>query len=50
MIADRGEEFEGCKRAVGDQDNIAVGEPAMDLQCGLARPMPIDAIAASMTA
>jgi hypothetical protein len=24
MIADRDEEFEGCKRAVGDQDIIAV--------------------------
>jgi hypothetical protein len=30
MIADRDEEFEGCKRAVGDQDIIAVGEPAVD--------------------
>jgi hypothetical protein len=39
MIEDRGEEFEGCKRAVGDQDNIAVGEPAVDLQCGLMRPI-----------
>ena len=39
MAADRGEEFDGCKRAVADQDDIAIGKPAMDLQGGLARPI-----------
>jgi hypothetical protein len=39
MAADRGEEFDGCKRAVADQDDIATGEPAVDLQGGLARPI-----------
>jgi len=30
MVANRGEEFDGCKRAVGDQDNMAIGEPTVD--------------------
>src|SRR6195256_586493 len=32
IVANRGEEFDGCERAVTDQDNIAIGKPAMDLQ------------------
>ena len=39
MVADRGEKFDGCKRTVGDQNDIAIGEPALDLQGGLARPI-----------
>ena len=39
MVANRGEEFDGCERAVGDQDNMAIGEPTVDLQGGLTRPM-----------
>ena len=39
MVADGGEEFDGGKCAVGDQDNIAVGKPAADLQGGLASPI-----------
>ena len=39
MVADGGEEFDGCKCAVGDQDNIAVGKPAADLQGGLTSPI-----------
>ena len=39
IVANRGEEFDGCKRAVTDQDNIAIGKPAMDLQGGLACPI-----------
>src|ERR1700730_8503582 len=39
MVADRGEEFDGGERAVGDQDDRAIGEPAVDLQGGLARPI-----------
>ena len=39
MAANRGEEFDGCKRTVGDEDNMAIGKPAMDLQGGLARPI-----------
>ena len=38
MVADGGEEFDGCKCAVGDQDDVAVGEPAADLQGGLDEP------------
>ena len=38
MVADRGKKFDGCKRTVGDQNDIAIGKPAMDLQ-GLARPI-----------
>src|SRR3982074_541463 len=39
IVANRGEEFDGCERAVTDQDNIAIGKPAMDLQGGLACPI-----------
>src|ERR1700730_2136301 len=39
MVAHRSEEFDRRKRAVGDQDNIAIGEPATDLQGGLAPPI-----------
>src|ERR1700730_7731147 len=39
MAANLGKEFDGCKRAIGNQDNIAIGEPAVDLQGGLARPI-----------
>src|ERR1700746_1038240 len=28
MVADRGKKFDGCKRTVGDQNDIAIGEPA----------------------
>jgi hypothetical protein len=39
MVADGGEEFDGRKRAVGDQNNIAIGKPAVDLQGGLTGPI-----------
>ena len=39
MVADGREEFDRCKCAVGDQDNIAVGKPAADLQGGLTSPI-----------
>ncbi len=39
MIADGGEKFDGRERAVGDEDNRAIGEPAVDLQGGLAGPI-----------
>ena len=38
-VAGGGKEFDGCKRAVSDQDDIAIGKPAMDLQCGLTSPI-----------
>jgi hypothetical protein len=31
MAANFGKEFDGCKRAIGNQDNIAIREPAVDL-------------------
>jgi hypothetical protein len=39
MVTDGGEEFDGRKRAVGDQNNIAIGKPAVDLQGGLTGPI-----------
>lgn len=39
MIANCSEEFDGCKRAVGDQYDVPIGEPKMDLQGGLAHPI-----------
>ena len=38
-VADGGKELDGCKRAVSDQDDIAIGKPAMDLQRGLTSPI-----------
>ena len=40
MLADGGEELDCSKCTVGDQDDVTVGKPAMDLQDGL--PGPID--------
>ena len=42
VFAHRGEEFDGGKGAVGDQNDVAIGQPAVDLQGGL--PRPIDAV------
>src|SRR3974377_1329575 len=39
MVAHRGEEFDGRERAVGDQADVAVGEPAVDLQGSLPGPI-----------
>jgi hypothetical protein len=39
MVADGGEEFDCSEGAIGDQDNVAIGEPAADLQGGLAGPI-----------
>src|SRR5882757_5998099 len=39
VAADSGEELDCREGAVGDQDNIATGEPAVDLQGGLAGPI-----------
>jgi hypothetical protein len=35
MLADGSEEFDGRERAVGDQDNIAIGEPTVDLSAAV---------------
>jgi len=40
MVAHCGEEFDGGERAVGDQHDVAAGEPAVDLQGRL--PSPIE--------
>jgi hypothetical protein len=39
MVADGGKEFDGREGAVGDQDNGSIGQPAVDLQRGLASPV-----------
>jgi len=39
VFAHRGEEFDGGKGAVGDQNDGVTGQPAVDLQCGLPRPI-----------
>src|SRR5215471_20736228 len=39
MVADGSKEFDGRKGAVGNQDNVSIGQPAVDLQGGLASPI-----------
>ena len=39
MVANRGEEFDGRERTVGDQHNVAIRKPAVDLQGGLPGPI-----------
>jgi len=39
MVAYCGKEFDGRKCTVGDQDDVAIGQPAADLQGGLPRPI-----------
>src|SRR5215471_13129241 len=39
MVADGSQEFDGRKGAVGDQDNVSIRQPAVDLQRGLASPI-----------
>src|SRR5262245_18945779 len=40
MLAHCGEELDSCKGTIGDQDDVAAGKPAPDLQRGL--PCPVD--------
>jgi hypothetical protein len=39
ILAHRSEELDSRECTIGDQDNIAVGKPAADLQSGLSRPV-----------
>src|ERR1700750_3398791 len=39
MLADGGKELDGRKGAVGDQYDISIGQPAMDLPSSLAGPI-----------
>src|SRR6516225_1354689 len=39
MAAHRGQEFDGCERAVSDEYDVAIGEPATDLQGSLPGPI-----------
>src|SRR6202043_3124490 len=39
VVVHRGEELDGRERGVGNQDDVAIGQPAVDLQGGLAGPI-----------